>query len=104
MRQSVSNIRDVDTQDQTDGNSPLNLAPPLLLQYWQVVIRWKWIIVGIILSSVVLGLVFTLLATPKYTATCKIEIGRGQKKVTNVEALGLNDVGGDLDFTKQTTP
>ena len=87
MLQSVSNISNVDTQDQAQGNSPLNLAPPLLLQYWQVVIRWKWIIAGIILSSIVLGLVFTLLATPKYTATSRIEISREQKKVTNVAAL-----------------
>ena len=74
------------------------LAPPILLQYWQVVIRWKWLIVGIMVAALTLGLIATLLATPQYTATSRIEISRAQKNVTNVESLESAEAGRDLEF------
>jgi polysaccharide biosynthesis transport protein len=80
------------------GDGEQSLAPPLLLQYWQVVLRWKWVILGIIISSLVLGFVATLLATPKYTAKARIEISRSQKNVTKVEGLDSDDGGRDLEF------
>ncbi len=79
----------------TDGSF---LAPPLLLQYWQVVLRWKWVIAGIVLSCLVAGLVFTLLTTPKYTANARIEISREQKNITKVEGLESANAGRDLEF------
>ncbi len=74
------------------------MAAPILLQYWQVAIRWKWIIAGIILASLALGLVITLLMTPKFTATSRIEISREQNKVTNVQSVETVDSGRDLEF------
>ena len=74
------------------------LAPPILLQYWQVVLRWKWLIIGITIAAVALGLIATLLATPQYTATSRIEISRAQKNVTNVESLESAEAGRDLEF------
>ena len=74
------------------------LAPPVLLQYWQVVLRWKWLIAGITVAALTLGLIATLLATPQYTATSRIEISRAQKNVTNVESLESADAGRDLEF------
>jgi polysaccharide biosynthesis transport protein len=81
-----------------DGQEQQSLAPPILLQYWQVVLRWKWVIVGLIVAALTIGLVATLLMTPKYTATARIEISRDQKKVTNVEGLDAADSGRDLEF------
>ena len=74
------------------------LAPPVILQYWQVVLRWKWLIAGITIAALTLGLVATLLATPQYTATSRIEISRAQKNVTNVEGLESAETGRDLEF------
>ena len=74
------------------------LAPPILLQYWQVVLRWKWLILGITAAALVFGLLATLLATPQYTATSRIEISRAQKNVTNVESLESAEAGRDLEF------
>ena len=74
------------------------LTPPVLLQYWHIALRWKWIIVGIIVFSAALGLVATLLTTPKYTATSRIEISREQKNFTKVEGLETPDSGRDLEF------
>lgn len=74
------------------------LAAPVLLQYWQVVLRWKWLIIGIIVAALALGLIATLLATPQYTATSRIEISRAQKNVTNVESIESAEAGRDLEF------
>ena len=74
------------------------LEPPILLQYWQVVLRWKWVIAGIIGAALVVGLVATLLTTPKYSATTRIEISREQKNFTKVEGLESGEAGRDLEF------
>ena len=81
-----------------EASSERGLAPPILLQYWQVVLRWKWLIAAITASALIFGFVATLLATPQYTATSRIEISRAQKNVTNVEGLESADAGRDLEF------
>lgn len=75
-----------------------HLAMPVLLQYWQIVVRWKWVILGIIVSALALGFIVTLLRTPKYTATARIEISREQKNITKVEGLESPESGRDLEF------
>jgi polysaccharide biosynthesis transport protein len=74
------------------------LAPPLLLQYWQVALRWKWVIFGVLAVSLIVGLVATVLMTPKYTASARIEISRDQKNVTKVEGVESNDIGRNVEF------
>jgi polysaccharide biosynthesis transport protein len=96
MLQASQSPADFDNSSPSDAEQPM--APPLLLQYWQVVLRWKWVIAGIILASLAIGIVATLLATPQYTATSRIEISREQKKVTNVEGLESSEAGRDLEF------
>ena len=81
-----------------ENSAQRGFAPPIILQYLQVVIRWKWLIIGIMLAAVTLGLVVTLLATPKFTATSRIEISRAQKNVTNVESIESEESGRDLEF------
>ncbi len=79
----------------TDAES---FGPPILLQYWQVALRWKWVIVGIVVATVTVGLIATLLLTPQYTATSRIEINREQKKVTNLDGMETQESGRDLQF------
>ena len=74
------------------------LAAPLLLQYWNVALRWKWIILGIIAASLIGGLILTLMMTPQYTATSRIEISREEKNITKVEGVDSSDARGDLEF------
>jgi len=71
---------------------------PLLVQYWHVAQRFKWVILGVILGTLVVGLVATLLMTPHYTATTRIEISRDQKNVTKVDGVESPDAGRDLEF------
>ncbi|MCD2323316.1 polysaccharide biosynthesis tyrosine autokinase [Sphingomonas sp. IC-56] len=74
------------------------LGPPILLQYWHIVTRWKWLIAGIIAAAVVAGLVITLLITPEYTASTRIQISRDQKNIAKVDGLESPESGRDLEF------
>ncbi|RYF06716.1 MAG: protein tyrosine kinase, partial [Oxalobacteraceae bacterium] len=102
MLQSVSSgwtegsFRSADSENQEERQAAS--APPMLLQYWQIVLRWKWIIVGIIGAALIVGLIATLLASPQYSATARIEISRDQKKVTNVEGLDAPAADRDMEF------
>lgn len=72
---------------------------PLLLQYWQAVLRHKIAIAAILAVCVALGIVMTLLMTPYFTSTSRIEISREQDKVTNVEGVtGSDGAGQNLEF------
>jgi len=71
---------------------------PLLVYYWRAVLRWKWVIAGIIAFSFVLGLIVTMLMTPLYKATASIEISRQEKNIVNVEGVDPNDRNVDLEF------
>lgn len=71
---------------------------PILLYYWRAIERRRWIVGGIIVVALILGLVATLLMTPKYTAYAQIEISRVQDNVTNVESLQGEDNGQNLEF------
>ena len=88
----------------TNSSMPLSntenqaLVAPILLQYWQIALRWKWVITGIIGFFLILGFIVTLLMTPEYTATSRIEISREQKNITNVDGLESRDAGRDLEF------
>lgn len=60
---------------------------PLVVQYWQAVLRHKLAIAIIVAVSIALGIIVTLLMTPYYTSTATVEISREQDKVTNVEGV-----------------
>lgn len=64
---------------------------PILLQYWQAVLRHKIAIAAILAVCVALGIIVTLLMTPYFTSTSRIEISREQDNVTNVEGLTGSD-------------
>ena len=74
------------------------IAVPLLLQYWAVVLRWKWLILAIMAASVAAAVIVTLLMTPQYTAKSRIEISRELKKVANVSGVDSEEVGRDIEF------
>lgn len=61
---------------------------PLLNQLLAIWRRRKWLIVGCVAGAVLLGLVLTLLVTPKYTASTTIEI---QREGSNAISVSNND-------------
>lgn len=72
--------------------------PPLLIQYWNSVRRWRWVMIGIIAACLVAGVVITLLISPKYTAVTKIEISREQKQITNIAGVESEQLGREIEF------
>lgn len=81
------------TDPSADGN-----ALPLLLRYWRIALRWRWVIAAVVLATVILGAVITMLMTPKYTATATIEISRQQDRVVQVQDVTPESNGADLEF------
>ncbi len=70
----------------------------LVESYWREVKRRKWILAGIMMVCVIAALVITLLMTPVFTATTRIEISRNQENVTNVQGVEAEEVGQSLEF------
>lgn len=96
INQMLAEEREVTPVDTNYVHGPA--APPLLLQYWEKVVRWKWVILGIILGCLTAGLVATLLMTPLYTAQTRVEITREQKNITNVEGLESPAAAQEIEF------
>lgn len=71
---------------------------PLLLQYWNAVLRRRWTIFGIVAVFVVVALIATLLTAPRYTASAQLEISREQKRITNVQSIESEEAGRDMEF------
>jgi succinoglycan biosynthesis transport protein ExoP len=81
-----------------DADERRTFLPPALLRYWQLAMRHRWIVVGIISSCFVLGLVITLLMAPRYTGRAQLEISREQKQITKVEGLESQQAGQGNEF------
>ena len=71
---------------------------PLLRQYLRVAIRWRYVIIGVTVACVLLGLIVTLLMTPKYTASATIEITREANKVTDFQGVEREASVADQEF------
>ncbi len=67
------------------GDANEAAAVPLFTQYLRVLLRWRWLIIGAVAVSILIGTLATLLATPQYTATTRLEISRGGNRIVNVE-------------------
>lgn len=75
-----------------------NTAEPILLRYWDIVFRRRWLVIAIVAAAVAAGIAVTLLQTPAFTAEARVEIRRSQDNVTDVEAVTPSDADQDLEF------
>lgn len=73
-------------------------AEPILLRYWDIVFRRRWLVIAIVAAAVAAGIAVTLLQTPAFTAEARVEIRRSQDNVTDVEAVTPSDADQDLEF------
>lgn len=71
---------------------------PFIRQYLRIAMRWRYVILGTAAACVVLGLIATLLMTPKYTATSTIEISRESDKVSNYQGVEREANIADQEF------
>lgn len=75
--------------------APSTEKMPLIRQYLRVAMRWRYVIIGMAAAFFLLGLIATLLMTPKYTAVATVEISRETNKVTDFQ--GVEREGGIAD-------
>ncbi|NNC51821.1 MAG: hypothetical protein HKO08_02120, partial [Erythrobacter sp.] len=68
-----------------------DLAVPAAERIWQTVKNNKLLIAGLVAASLVIGVLATLLMTPKYLASARIEISRVETNVTAVEGVETQD-------------
>ena len=61
-----------------------------IFEYWRIINKRKWLILGITLSFVALSAVRTLMQTPLYTATVRLQIDRNVAKI--VESGNIDPV------------
>ncbi|WP_395392870.1 polysaccharide biosynthesis tyrosine autokinase [Novosphingobium sp. BL-8A] len=73
-------------------------AMPIVRQYLRMAWRQRFIILGSVLVSLVLGLIVTLLMTPQYTATATIEISRETDRLTNFQGAERETSAADQEF------
>lgn len=70
----------------------------MLEAYWRGFRRHIIAVAAFIIGAVVLAVIFTLLATPQYTAVSRIEISRESANITQVEGLETEQKNQDLEF------
>ena len=73
-------------------------ALPLLTQYARIALRRKWLIIGSIVATLLLGLIYTLLQTRLYTSVSTIEIQRDGDRVVKLEGVERETSTADLEF------
>lgn len=71
---------------------------PIVRQYLRMATRWRYVILGAVVACAILGLVLTLLMTPKYTATATIEISRESSQVTSFQGVERETSIADQEF------
>ena len=69
-----------------------------LEQAWRAALNRKWAVVAIVAGCILVGLLATLLATPRYTATARVEISRQQANVTDVQTVENTDQMPESEF------
>ena len=78
-------------EGEAEGNS-------MFQQYWRIALRWRWVIASVLAGCVLLGLIVTLLMTPKFTGVTTIEIARDSDQVTNFEDVQRDISDSDQEF------
>jgi capsular exopolysaccharide synthesis family protein len=67
-------------------------------RYLHVLLRRKWFVVGAVAVAVIVGLMITLMTTPVYTASTRLEINRVGAQVVDVRDVEPETGVGDPEF------
>lgn len=71
---------------------------PIIKQYLRIALRWRYVIIGSVVAGLMLGLIATLLMTPKYTAVATVEIARESGKVADFQGVERENGALDQEF------
>lgn len=101
MNVVTSNFQSGDANTGLTPNGLLGMQSerlPAIRQYLRIALRWRYVIIGITAACFLLGLIATLLMTPKYTATATVEISREADKVTDFQGVQRDAGIADQEF------
>lgn len=70
----------------------------IISRYVAIALRRRYIIMGVIAACILIGLIGTLLMTPKYTAVTTVEISRESDKVTGFQGVEREVSVADQEF------
>ncbi len=79
---------------QPQGAAPVSEGAINLREYWLVLVKRKWTVIGLLCVAVALALVITVLTTPLYRAMTVIQIEREPVKVVDFKDVTPNDTAG----------
>src|SRR5688572_23879198 len=93
----------LDPYRQVGGYGPGAGDPPgdgrrLLLEYLRIVNKRKWLIVSLVGAFLVFGTLKTLMESPLYTATVRLQIDRNVAKVVEGGNIAPVEGGWDIEF------
>lgn len=69
-----------------------------LLAYWNILLKRRWLILGIIGTCVALALVATLMATPVYRATTVMRLDSNDQQILPINANSMGGFNWDPEF------
>lgn len=101
MNLITSDMRGIVPSTEGGRVSPLGIeqeSMPIIRRYLRIVMRRRYIILGITAGCILLGLIVTLMMTPKYTAEATIEISRESSKVTDFQGVEREASVADQEF------
>ena len=64
-----------------------------LLAYWRILVKRKWLVLGVLGTVVALALIATLMMPPIYRATAVMQIDRESVQILQVEGTGSAEAG-----------
>src|SRR5690554_5003110 len=59
-----------------------------LLAYWRILVKRKWLVLGVLGTVVALALIATLMMPPVYRATAVLQIDRESVQILQAEGMG----------------
>lgn len=101
MNIAASNLRGTSSSVAPGYPEPLGTEAsraPIIREYLRIARRWRYVILGIVASCLALGLIVTLLMTPKYTARSTVEIARESDRITNFQGVDRETSVADQEF------
>ena len=83
----------------TGTETPAHSYLDIILEIWRIVYKRKWLILSIAVALLTIGTLRTLMKTPLYTATARLQIDRNVAKIVNTEGV-LPFENADYDFMR----
>lgn len=62
-------------------------------EYWRLVLKHRFVILGTLIAALIIGAAATLLMTPIYTASLTLQIDRESARILNVEEIQPRETG-----------